>query len=174
MCATSFSVVQKTTLGLSPPACLRSATMNSMPLITGMFQSSRIRSGIASAHLPSASSPFSASLTSKPKLSTIWRETLRITRESSTIRQLFIPGFPVGLPFEYRTKVSLALSGGRVLVPGDQSVDVEQQQGADGTFDHPGGRAAPARSRIAHRRVRFAKRLDDVVGGVDLEAVEMP
>src|SRR5690606_5443750 len=43
--ATSCSVVQKTTLGRSPPSISRNATMNSIPLITGMFQSRRIRAG---------------------------------------------------------------------------------------------------------------------------------
>ena len=62
--------------------------MNSIPVITGMFQSSRIRSGIATPQRASASWPFSASVTRKPRLSTTRRETERMTRESSTIRQL--------------------------------------------------------------------------------------
>ena len=43
----SFSVVQNTTLGWGASSVWRSARRNSIPLITGMFQSSRITSGIA-------------------------------------------------------------------------------------------------------------------------------
>ena len=84
----SCSVVQNTTLGRAPPAAARNAVMNSIPVITGMFQSSRIRSGMAAWQRASASWPFSASVTRKPRLSTTRRETERMTRESSTIRQL--------------------------------------------------------------------------------------
>src|SRR3954453_20891285 len=45
ICATSFSVVQNTTLGWSPPGMRRRLPRNSKPSITGMFQSSRIASG---------------------------------------------------------------------------------------------------------------------------------
>src|SRR3569623_2690135 len=39
--------VQNTTFGVTPPSIMRSAVTNSTPLITGISQSSRIRSGIA-------------------------------------------------------------------------------------------------------------------------------
>ena len=50
----SFSVVQNTTFGESPPGSRRSALRKSMPFITGMFQSSRTASGIAERHASSA------------------------------------------------------------------------------------------------------------------------
>ena len=45
--ARSFSVVQNTTLGASPPDILRSRRRKSIPFMTGMFQSSRIAFGIS-------------------------------------------------------------------------------------------------------------------------------
>ncbi len=49
---------------------------------------------------PSASRPSSASAAAKPRLSTTLRETLRITRRSSTIRQCrTCPGAVAGIAF---------------------------------------------------------------------------
>ncbi len=54
----------------------------------GMFQSSRIASGMCAAQASSAALPSSASLTFMPRSSMIRRATFRITAESSTTRQL--------------------------------------------------------------------------------------
>src|SRR5690606_29208850 len=45
MCWRSFSVVQNTTATRSPPGSARSSLRNSMPSMTGMFQSSNTPSG---------------------------------------------------------------------------------------------------------------------------------
>src|SRR3990167_5056492 len=89
--ATSFSVVQKTTLGFSPPVSsfLRCAR-NSTPSMTGIDQSSRMRSGIPLRHMSSACAPSSASLTSNSSSSMIRRATLRTTLESSMIKHCFM------------------------------------------------------------------------------------
>jgi len=60
--------------------------------ITGMFQSSRIASGMAARHQASASTPSAASATSKPISSRMRRATFRTTRLSSTTRQDFTTG----------------------------------------------------------------------------------
>src|SRR3546814_7531412 len=67
-----------------------SASRNSIPLITGMFQSSSTTSGIAASHCVSASRPSHASETDIWSDSRMCRATFRITLESSTTRQLFI------------------------------------------------------------------------------------
>ena len=85
-----FSVVQNTTLGLAARLASRSAFRKSIPLITGMFQSSSTTSGTAARQLSSASRPSPASLTVKLSVSRMWRATLRITLESSTTRQVFM------------------------------------------------------------------------------------
>src|SRR5215467_12240770 len=90
MWATSFSVVQNTTFGLSPPGRRLSARRNSYPSIFGMFQSSRTASGRLRWQASSACSPSSASVISKSSPSRIRRATLRMTLESSTTKQLFI------------------------------------------------------------------------------------
>src|SRR5688500_15455760 len=108
----SYSVVQKTTLGFRPSGLARSALMNSIPLITGMFQSSRITSGMLARQWSSAVRPFSASSALMPIVSTMWRETFRMTRESSTMRQVFILSFSSdgeGL-FSYRLGAQAASS----------------------------------------------------------------
>ena len=51
----SFSTEQNTTFGRSPPGSRRSRRRNSSPFITGMFQSSRMASGMAARHQASAS-----------------------------------------------------------------------------------------------------------------------
>src|SRR5665213_1874815 len=90
MCATSFSVVQNTTLGRSPPGMRRRWPRNSKPSITGMFQSSRIASGSPRLQTSSAFSPSSASIIWKSSPSRIRRATFRTTLESSTTRHVFI------------------------------------------------------------------------------------
>ncbi len=60
-----------------------------MPFITGMFQSSSTASGMAARHHARASMPSAASAISKPMSSRTRRATLRITRLSSTTRQVF-------------------------------------------------------------------------------------
>ena len=86
-----FSVVQKTTRGRSsiPKSRSLKAPRNSIPLITGMFQSSRITSGRLARQKVSASCPSAASSTEKDMLSRICRATLRMTLLSSTTRQDF-------------------------------------------------------------------------------------
>src|SRR5215475_383928 len=90
MCATSFSVVQDTTFGTSPPGMRRRLPRNSYPSITGMFQSSSTASGIARLQISSAFSPSSASTIWKSRPSRIRRATFRITLESSTTRHVLI------------------------------------------------------------------------------------
>src|SRR5215475_6705993 len=92
MCATSFSVVQDTTFGTSPPGMRRRLPRNSYPSITGMFQSSSTASGIARLQTSSAFSPSSASTIWKSRPSRIRRATLRMTLESSTTRHVLIVG----------------------------------------------------------------------------------
>src|SRR5579863_1900165 len=91
----SFSVVQKTTTGASPPSVLRSSRRKSMPLFTGMFQSSSMTSGIWRKHASRASWPSAASSIENCKSSRMRRATLRTTRESSTIRQDFMIRYSV-------------------------------------------------------------------------------
>ena len=55
MWSRSFSTVQNTTTGASPPGSWRSWRRKSRPSITGMFQSSRMASGMAVRHQASAS-----------------------------------------------------------------------------------------------------------------------
>src|SRR3990170_5513147 len=90
MCSTSFSVVQKITLGALPPCSLRSATRKAMLSITGMFQSSSTASGIDIRHWSSASRPFSASEAVKRSSSRMRLATLRMTALSSTTKQCFM------------------------------------------------------------------------------------
>ena len=65
-----------------------------MPVITGMFQSSRMASGICAAQASIACLPSSASVQAKFSSSRILRATLRTTRLSSTTRQDFIAAGP--------------------------------------------------------------------------------
>src|SRR3990170_1204447 len=109
MCAMSFSVVQKTTLGWSEWPRWRSNFRNSIPLITGMFQSSRTTSGMLASQAVRASRPSPASSTLNSRVSRMCRATLRITLESSTIRQVFIDWFPV------RFETSLNMKGNEDL-----------------------------------------------------------
>src|SRR5882724_7536473 len=90
MCATSFSVVQNTTLGWSPPGMRRRLPRNSYPSITGMFQSSRMASGNPRLQISSAFSPSSASMIWKSSPSRIRLATFRMTLESSTTRHVLI------------------------------------------------------------------------------------
>src|SRR6185437_8478724 len=93
MCWISFSVVQKTTTGLSPPAARRSCRRKSRPFITGMFQSSSTTSGIFLRQASRASLPSAASSMTKCISSRMRRATFRTTRESSTMRQDFMSGY---------------------------------------------------------------------------------
>ncbi|MNT70498.1 hypothetical protein D3C72_2088950 [compost metagenome] len=86
--------MQNTTLGKSPPLILRKRRRNSMPFITGMFQSSRMASGILCAQASMACLPSSASVQAKCSSSRIFRATLRTTRLSSTTRQTFMVNGP--------------------------------------------------------------------------------
>src|SRR5262249_6704314 len=79
----SFSVVQNTTTGLAPPSILRSARRKSIPFMTGMFQSSRIASGILARHASIAFCPSAASAIAKESPSRMRRATMRMTFESS-------------------------------------------------------------------------------------------
>src|SRR3954451_3600479 len=97
--ATSFSVVQNTTFGPSPPGRRRNALRKSYPSITGMFQSSSTASGNALRHCSSACCPSSASLILKSRPSRMRRATFRMTLESSTTKQVFM----VPPPFEHRS-----------------------------------------------------------------------
>jgi hypothetical protein len=95
----SFSVVQNMTTGLPPPRSRRSARRKSKPFITGMFQSSKIASGMLLRQRSSASCPSPASSTAKLMSSRMRRATLRITVLSSTIKHFRIdPPGPMLIP----------------------------------------------------------------------------
>ena len=67
-------------------------------LITGMFQSRSTTSGILASQRDKASWPSPASSTSNSSVSSMCLATLRITLESSTIKQLFIAwSFPASM-----------------------------------------------------------------------------
>src|SRR3546814_1575335 len=74
-----FSVVQNTTLGRCANARSRSARRKSIPLITGMFQSSRITSGVLSRHASSASRPSPASVTRSEEHTSELQSLMRIS-----------------------------------------------------------------------------------------------
>src|SRR5579864_414208 len=90
MWATSFSVVQNTTFGWSPPGMRRRLPRNSYPSITGMFQSKRMASGNPRLHTSSAFSPSSASTIWKSRPSRMRLATFRMTLESSTTKHVFM------------------------------------------------------------------------------------
>src|SRR5947208_641144 len=90
MWATSFSVVQNTTLGASPPGMRRRLPRNSYPSMIGMFQSRRMASGKPRLQTSRAFSPSSASTIWKSRPSRIRRATFRMTLESSTTRHVLI------------------------------------------------------------------------------------
>src|SRR6185369_14752568 len=169
MCAMSFSVVQNTTLGWSLCPRWRSRRRNSIPLITGMFQSSRTTSGILASQRVRASCPSPASSTSNSRVSRICLATLRITLESSTIKQLFMPGvsrFAVEPVFS-RKVVTKTLSCRLGFSAGDEGGDIDEEQRTALGFDHAERGALPPRPhRRAYRR-RLRERFDDVFDQVD-------
>ena len=67
----------------SPPSAKRSARKNSMPFMTGMFQSRRMTSGMWAIQLSYATCPSSASSTVKFKSSTILRAIMRTCQRRS-------------------------------------------------------------------------------------------
>src|SRR6218665_1593141 len=93
-----FSVVQNTTLTPPPSGIARRAVKNSIPFMTGMFQSSSTSTGISARQASSACAPSAASRHSNPKPSTIMRASFRTTELSSTIRHFFMTLFPVHSP----------------------------------------------------------------------------
>src|SRR3954468_11341670 len=114
-----------------------------MPLITGMFQSSRTTSGILASQRDKASWPSPASSTSNSRVSRMCLATLRITLESSTIKQLFMMfAFPLRVGWSSTLRVTKSLS--RLgLDPGDQGADVDHEQRAGFGFDHAPRHALP-------------------------------
>src|SRR2546430_3521625 len=74
-----------------------------------MFQSSKIASGIARLQTTKASTPSSASTTSKPSPSRMRRAILRTMLESSTMRHVFISG--ILLSCERRMPTALRCEG---------------------------------------------------------------
>src|SRR5262245_48614734 len=128
MCATSFSVVQNTTLGPSPPGKRRSERRKSYPSIFGMFQSRRMASGSLLRQASSACSPSSASTIWKSSPSRILRATLRMTLESSTTKQVFIAQphcVHAYFPFLQHPTASRR---GRLHCDVEHSVDIEHHQ----------------------------------------------
>ena len=107
MCSISFSVVQNTTIGTSPPGVALSALRNSMPSITGMFQSSSTPSGILRLQASRASLPSAASSISNSSSWSIFRATKRMTLESSTTRQVFMALFGLFPNIESRSAFKL-------------------------------------------------------------------
>ena len=89
--AAERTLVAVDTRGASLPGSRRSRRRNSGPSITGICQSSSTAWGMWVRHQASASAPSPASATSKPRSSRIRRATLRMTRLSSTTRQVFTP-----------------------------------------------------------------------------------
>src|SRR5262249_18006914 len=80
----------------APPGISRSRRRKSMPFITGMFQSSRMPSGICRSQAASAAAPSSASSTMKRRPWSMREATFLKTRESSTTRKRRGAGEPGG------------------------------------------------------------------------------
>src|ERR1051326_602955 len=168
MCARSFSVVQNTTTGVSPPAVPRSVRRKSMPFITGMFQSSRITSGICLRHASMASLPSAASSMAKCKSSSMRRATFRTTFESSTMRQDFMPRF--SLAYSIDGPSGRSRSRGQIQrlrhVEHDQQIAVETVAAR--------GYLAP--DRVEGHRVALGgarAKAQDLADAVDQQAVEL-
>src|SRR5207302_1147558 len=130
MWATSFSVVQNTTLGASPPGMRRRLPRNSYPSMIGMFQSSRMASGKPRLQTSRAFSPSSASTIWKSRPSRIRRATFRMTLESSTTRHVLISASASSDPVRdifIATRFALFAGSGRHHLRGDfeDAIDVE-------------------------------------------------
>ena len=95
---------------------------------TRLYYRLNTTSGIAVSHASSASLPFSASSTAKPRFSRMCLETLRMIRESSTIRHVFmvIPAFgdtTLGTLGKHKINLQLRFRVGRFLAPPTASAD---------------------------------------------------
>src|SRR6266851_3820008 len=170
MCLMSFSVVQKTTTGTAPPLIRRRARRNSMPFITGIFQSSSMASGICRKQAAMASWPSAASSMANSSSSRIRRATLRTTRESSTMRQDFMTSLSA-------IQVIGHGGSGRFRAGRDikQARDVEHHQQRAFEPVDAGRDFTPA--RIEGRRIALEIRrreAEDLADGIDHQAVELP
>src|SRR5260221_4063798 len=169
MCLMSFSVVQKTTTGTAPPLIRRRARRNSMPFITGIFQSSSMASGICRKQAAMASWPSAASSMANSSSSRIRRATFRTTRESSTMRQDFMTSLSA-------IHVIGHGSSGRFRAGRDikQARDIEHHQQRAVEPVDAGRDFTPA--RIEGRRIALEIRrreAEDLADGIDHQAVEL-
>src|SRR4029078_13523097 len=168
MCSTSFSVVQKITLGRLPSRSLRSATRKATPYMSRMFQSSSTASGIDMRHLSSASRPFSASEAVNFISSRMRRATLRMTALSSTTKQCFIAFLP--LLFRRRRPSRSAVS-----VEIEHLVDIEPDNRALLEPMHTSAELGPARIEIDRiGLVAGALESEHVAHRIDDETVKFP
>jgi hypothetical protein len=142
------------------------ALRNSRPSITGMFQSSKIASGIWTVQLSTACWPSAASLVSKPSSSNIFRATIRTTFESSTISQDFIsqsstvPAFPLGR------------NRGAPII--QQAVIIDHNQNAFCQAIDTLGKLVPGRiqrSRIAFKFISWQPK--DFPNGINCQAIKL-
>src|SRR5690606_15485677 len=125
-----------------------------------------------SANWRSASRRLSASLTSNSKLSKLCRETLRITRESSTIRQCFMRHSRCFAGHNPK-RVTFDLSRQAFSVSGNQGADIEEQNRAGFGFHATEGRDLPAGPGIRSKRGDIFARGDDIVRSIDEQTVEV-
>src|SRR3954466_1214861 len=127
----------------------------------GMFQSSRITSGMLAAQASRAALPSSASLTLMPRSSMIRRATFRITAESSTTRQVISCG-----AFMIVSSSRLG-AGGREA---QERVHVEDHQEAPVEAVDAGGEVAEAGIQVdRHRLAAVGPELEHLADTVDHE-----
>src|SRR5262245_14525234 len=173
MCATSFSVVQNTTLGPSPPGKRRSERRKSYPSIFGMFQSRRMASGSLLRQASSACSPSSASTIWKSSPSRILRATLRMTLESSTTKQVFIvQPRCVRVPFLHHQAAS---RGGPLHCDVEHAVNIEHHQKL--SFEPINSGRDTCQPRIEIGRIWLARhivQLEHLANAVDQQSVGLP
>src|SRR6188474_246340 len=118
-----------------------------------MFQSSRIASGSASWHAPSACSPSSASVIAKSRPSRMRRATFLMTLESSTTKQLFITPYS----FEPLLALNVSSCGNGAILDVQHAVDVEHDHELALEPIDAGGH--PRQAGVEIRRVCLAGRV---------------
>ena len=154
--AMSFSVVQKTTLGWTARSAWRSARRNSIPLITGMFQSRRMTSGMLASQRASASRPSSASSTEKfehfQDVPGDLADHLAIIDDQTGTHFDPLPWGP-RVTLGARSKISLRASCRSCRRPGDQLMWIDEQKELGFGLDHAQRDPVPAGAqRRADRR----------------------
>src|SRR5574338_447272 len=168
----SVSVVQNTTTGALPASLFLSSFRKSMPFISGMFQSSRMTSGIRFWQAAMACRPSAASSTAKFSDSRMRLATRRMTRESSTTRHDFMERSELSAPASAAAPYR-SLRRGRSLER-QQIGDIEAQQQIAVEPVDALAKALPR--RIQRRRValeRVGIDLQHLADRIDDQAVEL-